>query len=279
MQIIYANVSTNKWLVSAYALRCVCHVFAPSASLCLCSALEPPAPPPAEGQREPRDNKRSEGPSSSVHLDLWKEGRLSGLFRKRCPLQGGGQAPGGTGGPCVSCRQGLPEHLRRARLGTEARPRPAFLCGCSQQRLLPLASLAGLSGKLIGWPVTVAEEAAAIHSLPVARFPQRANGSSPPPPCPFPHTRPAAPQATAPLPARPLPRAALTCPAADLPGVPRARGGRPTVSDLPMGLHHSHPVLSWPLLSARNFVFCPPCPLPACSYHLPACWSIWWFPN
>lgn len=201
------------------------------------------------------------------------------FFGSGVPCRGECRLPGGTGGPCVSCRQGLPEHLRRARLGTEARPRPAFLCGCSQQRLLPLASLAGLSGKLIGWPVTVAEEAAAIHSLPVARFPQRANGSSPPPPCPFPHTRPAAPQATAPLPARPLPRAALTCPAADLPGMPRARGGRPTVSDLPMGLHHSHPVLSWPLSSARNFVFCPPCPLLACSYHLPACWSIWWFPN
>lgn len=76
---------------------------------------------------------------------------------------------------------------------------------------------------------------------------QRANGSSllrPPRPhtCPHPPRSPAAP-------------GALTCPAAHLPGLPCARGGPSCGSDLPGGLHRSRPVLSWPLPSARNFVF------------------------
>lgn len=93
----------NKWLVSAYALRCVCPVFAPSASLCLCSDLS--CQPPSSRGTATAKGRTARGARGRLRPFTSTFGRRvvsqKGLFQKRCPLQGGGQPPGGLG-DCAS---------------------------------------------------------------------------------------------------------------------------------------------------------------------------------
>lgn len=259
----------NKWLVSAYALRCVCHVFAPSASLCLCSDLELSAPlQPRDSESQRTDSKRSEGPSSPVHLDLWKEGRLSERsFSEAVSPAGGRTASRGHWGTVHQLQGGPPCASAEGWVGTgEALP-------CLAVRVFSAAASASASPC---WTL----ESSSVGLAPS----RRPRPSTPSPWLAFPAGR----MAVLSLLCAPSPH---TCPLTCCPGgpspillpsclaCPMHVGGRPMVSDLPVGLHHSRPVLSWPLSLARNFVFCPLRPLPACFYHLPTFWFIWWFPN